>query len=107
MTPSNPNNDGSTQHEYPVVTTITVTDSDGTKKTETVTTIVVVKNPCLDSEYVSIEVATFEDLSYAVNSGAKTYDSHSIFLVKTEPIPHTLCGNLVYEPRYNGQALNG
>jgi hypothetical protein len=107
LTPSNPNNDGSTQHEYPVVTTITVTDSDGTKKTESVTTIVVVKNPCLDSEHVSIEVATFDNLEYSVNSGAETYGSHAIFLVKTWPIPHTLCGNLVYEPRYNGEALSG
>jgi hypothetical protein len=27
--------------------------------------------------------------------------------VKTEPINHNLCGNIVYEPRYNGEALNG
>ena len=42
LVPSNPNNDGSNLHEYPVITTITVTEADGTKKTETVTTTVIV-----------------------------------------------------------------
>ena len=102
LTPSNPNNDGSLIHRYPVVTTITVTEADGTMKTKTVTTTVIIKNPCLDPEHVTIEAAKFDDLDYTVDSGAKTYGAHAIFLVKTEPITHNLCGNLVYEPRYNG-----
>jgi hypothetical protein len=36
-----------------------------------------------------------------------TYDPHAVFTVKTVPTTHTLCGDLVYEPRYNGQALDG
>jgi hypothetical protein len=105
LTPSNPNNDGSNLHEYPVVTTIIVTEADGTTKTETVTTTVVIKNPCLDSDYVTIEVALFDDLEYTVGTNPVTYNPHAVFLVKTVPIIHSLCGVLVYEPRYNGQAL--
>ena len=36
-----------------------------------------------------------------------TYNPHAVFIVKTYPVTHNLCGDLVYEPRYNGQALNG
>jgi hypothetical protein len=50
LVPSNPNNDGSTEHGYPVETTIVVTDSQGNESPpQTVTTTIVVKNPCVNS----------------------------------------------------------
>ena len=36
-----------------------------------------------------------------------TYNPHAVFIVRTYPQVHNLCGSLVYEPRYNGQPLNG
>jgi len=107
LTPSNPNNDGSLQHEYPVVTTIIVTNADGTQTTQSVTTNIIIQNPCLNANYVSIQAATLADLEYTVGSGAQTYAPHSAFQVVTVPITHTLCGNLVYQPLYNGQPLDG
>lgn len=82
-----------------------MTNADGTQTTQSVTTTVIIKNPCLDPDYVTIEVATFADLEYTVGSGAVTYNAHPVFLVKTEPINHLLCGILQYEPRYNGESL--
>ena len=109
MTPSNPNDNGSTQHTYDVDITIVVTADDGSTTTDGTTIPVVVKNPCVDPQYVTIEVAVFEDLDYSILTGPVpvTYDPHPVFLVKTNPVSHNLCGALVYEPRYNGQALTG
>ena len=79
LTPSNPNNDGSLLHEYPVTTTIIVTNADGSQSTESVTTTVIIKNPCLDTSYVTIEAASLADLEYSVGSGAQTYAPHPAF----------------------------
>jgi len=88
LTPSNPLDDGRSNHEYPVITRITVTQADGTQTTESVTTTVIVKNPCLDPDYVTIKVAVFENLDYTVGTGAVTYDAHPVFTVETKPITH-------------------
>ena len=79
LTPSNPNNDGSLVHEYPVITTIIVTNADGSQTTQSVTTTVIIKNPCFDTSYVRIEAPTFVDLEYTVGTGAVTYASHPAF----------------------------
>ena len=109
LTPSNPNDDGSTEHTYDIETTIEVTAEDGSTTTDSTTMPVVVKNPCVDPKYVTIEVAVFDDLDYNIQVGPVpvTYNPHAVFLVKTKPVDHNLCGSLVYEPRYNGQALTG
>ena len=85
---------------------ITVMADDESETTQTVRIEVIVKNPCVLPEFVTIEVAVFDDLEYTIGPNAVTYDEHAVFLVKTVPITHSLCGVLVYEPRYNGQALN-
>ena len=66
LTPSNPDNDGSTEHEYPVEVVIEVTADDGTKTSDDVTIPVVVKNPCVVPQNVWIEKAVFEDLEYSI-----------------------------------------
>lgn len=72
------------------------------------TTTVVVKNPCVDTSYVNIVLpATLADLQYIISSNAKTFapiatGTDAIF-VTTEPIVHTLCGNLKFTVLYKGQ----
>ena len=104
LTPSDPDEDGSTEHEYPVEVVIVVTADDGSETTDDVTIPVIVKNPCLIAKYVSIEVAVFDDLEYSIQLGPvpQTYNPHAVFIVTTYPVTHNLCGTLVYEPRYNG-----
>ena len=110
LTPSNPNkdddDDDTTEHTYPVTIKIIVTADDGSETPDEVIIPVVVKNPCVDSDFVTIEVAVFDDLEYTIGLVAETYDPHTVFLVKTKPITHSLCGVLVYEPRYNRQELD-
>jgi hypothetical protein len=109
LTPSDPNNDGSTEHEYPVNVVIVVTADDGSETQDDVTIPVIVKNPCVMPQYVWIEPAVFNDLDYSILPGPVpvTYNPHAVFIVKTYPQDHSLCGSLVYEPRYNGQPLTG
>jgi hypothetical protein len=54
---------------------IVVTADDGSETNDDVTIPVVVKNPCIDPEYVSIELPdTLADLQYIIDSGEVTYD---------------------------------
>jgi hypothetical protein len=48
LTPSNPNDDGSTEQEVPVTTTFKVCDYDGACTEYPVITPVTVKNPCIN-----------------------------------------------------------
>ena len=101
LTPSNPNDDGSTEHTYDIETTIEVTAEDGSTTTDGTTIPVVVKNPCVDSDYISLELpASLADLTYTINSGSESYDpiatGEDAKFVKTVPSEHTLCGNVRY-----------
>jgi hypothetical protein len=107
LTPSNPDNDDSTDHTYPITIEIVVKDDEDNETKEDVVIPVIIQNPCVNPDFVTIEVAVFSDLEYDIGNDAMTYDSHAVFLVKTVPTTHTLCGTLVYEPRYNGQPLTG
>jgi hypothetical protein len=106
LTPSNPDDDGSTEHEYPVTVTTTVTDSDENTSTDSVEITVVVQNPCVNSAFVKILPPAFEDIHYDISTNPESY-THARFTIKTTPVSHLLCGNLVYEPRYNNLALTG
>jgi hypothetical protein len=54
LDPANPDDDGSTEHDYTIETTITVTADDGSTTSDTVTTTVTVKDPCVEPDYVAI-----------------------------------------------------
>ena len=66
---------------------IDVTTADGSKKSDEVIISVIIKNPCFDPDYVSIEAGLFADLAYNIVSegGPTTYDPHTAFVVKTSP----------------------
>jgi hypothetical protein len=84
LSPANPLDDGSTEKEYPVDTTITVTADDGTTTTETVTTTVTVEDPCVKSDYVELILqASLPNLQYIIDSGAVSYDPINQILIQT------------------------
>ena len=75
LTPSNPNDDGSTEHTYDIETTIEVTAEDGSTTTDGTTIPVVVRNPCIDPNYITLELPeSLADLAYVINSGERTYE---------------------------------
>jgi hypothetical protein len=107
LIPSDPNNDGSTSAEVTITTTYTTTDYNGNTVTTEVTHTVIVKNPCLDPLYVSIQAPSdFELQDYIIDSGSKNLNVHGLFTVVTQPVTgHNLCGNLSLTPKYDGASL--
>ena len=63
----------------------------------------IIKNPCIDQEYVTIEAPTFEPKSYIIDSEPSlTYDPEGEFTVETKyVIGHTLCGDLNFVAKFN------
>ena len=67
------------------------------------------KNPCIDPKYLSIEPVpiptglTYELYEFNI-TGFKW--NHDPFVVKTGPIMHSLCGNLVYNCTWEGALIN-
>jgi hypothetical protein len=88
--------------DYPVETSITVTDKDGTPMKETVTTTVRVCNPCLDADHITISPpASFEEIDYIIEQGALEFNAHGEFTINNAGNPHSLCGEFVYVPLYD------
>ena len=81
LTPANPDDDGSTEKAYNVVTTVTVTAADGTEKTESITTVVTIKDPCIDTGHVNIIGANLARLDYTVFDDAEPKAAHTEFSV--------------------------
>ena len=81
LTPANPDDDGSTEKAYNVVTTVTVTAADGTEKTESITTVVTIKDPCIDTGHVNIIGASLARLDYTVFDDAEPKAAHTEFSV--------------------------
>jgi hypothetical protein len=113
LTPSNPNDDDSTDHTYPVTIEIVVKDDEDNETSDDVVIPVIIQNPCIDPEYVSIELpASLADLQYMIDSGAVTYDAIAVgddaIFVKTNPV-HSLCGNIkitiLYENTPNDESV--
>lgn len=112
LTPSNPDDDGSTEHEYPVEVVIVVTADDGSETTDDVTIPVVVKNPCADPQYVSIVLpASLASLQYTIGSGAVPYEpiatGDAAIFVKTEPTQHNLCGDIKFTTLFDFTVNDG
>ena len=69
------------------------------------TTELTPKNPCLDTDFVTIDALSpnLDDVSYNVGDGPLVITpAHSDFTVTTSPITHDLCGDLVVTPQYEG-----
>ena len=64
---------GPTQTVYPVTTTFTVTDYFGGTKDYPSTFNFIVKNPCINPDYVEIISPTYDVKYYVVKSGEKTF----------------------------------
>ena len=64
---------GPTQTAYPVTTTFTVTDYFGGERDYTSTFNLIIKNPCVDPDYVEIISPTYDVKYYVVKSGEKTF----------------------------------
>ena len=67
-----------------------------------------IKNPCIDSAYVSIKASPFPvgPLEYTLYFGSLASPiqilSHSPYTVTTTPIAHTLCGAISYSATFRG-----
>lgn len=99
---------GASSLQYQVIIRITTTDFDGNTVTKEVTQTVTIRNPCIDINYVSIELPeTLENLEYVIDSGAVTYAPIAVGdatqFVKTRPIVHDLCGELRFSILYNNK----
>lgn len=56
---------------YPVTIKQTVTDYDGNKSTEEVVYNVIIKNPCINQDYVKIVKTPLSQEEYKIGSGDK------------------------------------
>ena len=67
-----------------------------------------IKNPCIDSAYVSIKASPFPvgPLEYTLYFGSLASPiqilSHSPYTITTTPIVHTLCGDISYSATFRG-----
>ena len=51
-------------------------------------------NPCIDTDFVTIENAPFDTLYYTIDGEAETFTHQEFTVVTTPLIGHTLCGDL-------------
>ena len=65
------------------------------------------KNPCIDSDYVTISNPALINQVYELYEFDPTgfQFTHHVFEIKTKPIVHTLCGTVSYESTYDGDSL--
>ena len=70
----------------------------------------IIKNPCIDSEYVSIVSSALPDsLVYVLHSydqDAKFSFTHDPFSIDYKPFDHDLCGTLSYASTFNGNSID-
>ena len=73
---------GLTENTYPVSTSFTTVDYSGVPTVHTVNFNLIIKNPCIDQAYVTIEAPTFAPKSYIIDSEPPlTYDPEGEFTV--------------------------
>ena len=68
---------------------------------------VIIKNPCVDPEFVTIVAPdNFEPQDYIIDSVLASLDAHGLFTVETNKvIGHNLCGDITLTPSYDGALL--
>lgn len=64
-----------------------------------------IKNPCVDPNYVQILPTNITDQNYIVFDEPKTF-YHSDFVVQTTPVSHSLCGALTVNALYEGGPID-
>ena len=89
---------------------VQVTGESGAVKTEASKSIFyfVIKNPCLDSDFVEIVSIQMNDYSYFLYDEAPSgmQWKHSAFHVKTVPFEHNLCGEITSRAIFRGEELS-
>ena len=72
---------------------------------------ITIKNPCIDTNFVTIVTPTgpLTDETYVIDSAAETWSPYSVgaWSVATSPVTHTLCGGLTITPQYESADLTG
>ena len=98
--------------EYHVTFTYTVTSPYSASFSDVYTGAmpVTVKNPCIDDNYVYIQQAasSLATKDYVIDSPAETWDPHpsNDWTIMTQPATHTLCGDILLTPLYEGAGLS-
>ena len=88
---------GASSTTYTLSVTYNVLAYDGSVATsETVSFDLKIKNPCLDSEFVTIVTADVPDTDYRITDPAKTTPPFPAFTYTTQPGTHQLCGTFTY-----------
>ena len=95
---------GVDQKTYETCTTITTTNSNGETSEQEVCHDIIVKNPCINPEYVKIELPKpLPGGEYVVESGPLTFPAVALNqqdLVNALPVDHDLCGDIVCVDKY-------
>lgn len=84
------------------VINVTGTAGKVVEKSSSATFVLTIKNPCIDAAYIKIEKGALLSQVYELND----LDSdglqfvHDPFTIKTVPIMHTLCGEIVYDSTF-------
>ena len=58
------------------------------------------KNPCVDSAFVTVVGADLDGLSYTLGKPATSFAAHAEFTIQTLPNSHELCGEIEYRGRF-------
>ena len=104
---------GDTEITHTVTVTYEVFSDHETDSVITVTDTfpITIKNPCIDTTFVTIVTPTgpLSDETYVIDSAAETWAPYSAgaWSVATTPVTHTLCGGLTITPQYEGADLTG
>jgi hypothetical protein len=78
---------GDTEIQYDILISYVTKDVNGNDRTTTdVILPIIIKNPCIDPEYVEIEPPSLDALSYTIGSGEQLYTPHADFTVVTRPV---------------------
>ena len=88
---------GAVQTTYVLSVTYNVYDYDGAIFTSsTVSFDLMIKNPCLDTNFVAITVPDVLNTNYRISDPAKTTAAFPPFTYTTTPGAHQLCGDFTY-----------
>ena len=67
-----------------------------------------IKNPCIDSNFVTIQAPTLTNETYIIDSGEDIFGAHSSFNVVTTPVGGlSLCGTLSFVAKFDGKPADG
>ena len=88
---------------------LTVTAGQVTEIEQVVTFVLNVLNPCLDTTYVWIEGTTPSEQRYVILQASEfapyTF-THDALSIKTSPVVHTMCGDLITTATFDGSPLS-